>query len=486
MLSVFFGRRKTRNLTPTTTIFFLYPQLLGRCLLLLPFGLQAVFINNQSIKDSRHLTQEAFPFTEFCNSTISKLLSGVTFLLSDLNLPTNHIMRERRLLLSLLGSLSLVTSESLFRVRSLQNVNSADNVSERRRKIDEFDLTFDEEGEPIDLPTYKLQLFPIPSSLDSNSEMILETALQDYLTAFFLQQYPPATDDAEDTESAPPEFSSALVDIVDSKAVVSDDTRRRRLQREGMELDIDTTLWFVDGVFPEVSSLDTDMHEAFFNNFDVFLTEYLPAYAAGADTELDGIDSGVYLPGFTQPPTSSPSVGVQRDISEANEGIENNIGGEGSGAGYLLYTALGAGVAMFILTALVLSSKRRRVEADRKSGNNDDLSLGSRAHVSIDFDGRQEALELERERREEEYAQREIARRLKASKENRQSDFVSDGRRTLRFAKEDPPPSLLETAVSSGSWETNPQGEDDEDWKYLHNVRYSSALVDDVSSQGEI
>jgi hypothetical protein len=391
-------------------------------------------------------------------------------------------MVESRLLLSLLGGVSLAAAESLFRVRSLHNVNNANIMSDRRRKILELDLTFEEEGEPIDLPTYKLQLFPIQSSLDSNGEMILETALQDYLTAFFLQQYPSAADETDDTESVTPEFKSATVDVVDSKAIVSDDTRRRQLQRQGMELNIDTTLRFVDGVFPDDSRLDSDMQKAFFTNFDVFLAEYLPAYAAGADTELDGIDSGVYLTGFTAPPTSSPSVSVQRDISQANEGLENNVGGEGSGAGYLLYTAIGAGVAMFVLTALVLSAKRRRIEADRKSGYDDDVSVGSRAHVSIDFDGRQEAMELERERRDEEYTQREIARRLKASKETRKSD----GRRTLRFAKEDPPPSLLETAVSSGSWETNPQEQEDEDWKYLNNIRLSSALVDDDSSQGEI
>jgi hypothetical protein len=367
-----------------------------------------------------------------------------------------HVLKA---LLSLLGNLSLATADSLFKVRNLQGVDNEKIMSERRRKIFELDLTFDDEGEPIDLPSFQLQLFPTPTTLDSSSEMILETALEDYLTAFFEQQYPPPDDDAPSDTS--PYFRSALVDIVGMKDISSNNSRRRQLQRQGSELDVKTTLWFDNGVFPEYSTLDSDMQNALVNNFDVFLSTYLPAYASSANPELEAVDSGEYLSGFSSSPTASPSQAIQRDVSQANEGIETN--GRRGGPGYVLFPAIGAGVAMFIITALILSSKRRRAAADRKSGYYDDESTSAPAHISIDFDGRQEALELERERQEEEYTQQAIARRLRASKAERYSERMADGRTTIHLAKLDPPPSLLQS--SSMSSDSNQQL-DDEDWNY--------------------
>jgi hypothetical protein len=393
------------------------------------------------------------------------------------------IENKPRIMLCMFGSLALATADSLYKIRSRHDANAEQVMSERRRKLLELDLTFSSDGDPTELPQFQLQLFPTTKSLDSTSEMILETALQDYLTSFFERKYPSNFNEDTATEEslneAAPYFRSALVDIVESTTIFSTDTRRRRLQREGTALDIITTLRFADGIFPEYDQLQSDMQLAMFSNFDVFLKDYLPVYAGGYYPELEAIDSGKYVPGFTSPPTASPTSSTPRGtVSQANNQLQNNENGKGSGAGYVLFAAVGAGVLMFIITALVLSSRRRRAQANRKVRYLDEGS--NVGHVSIDFDGRQEAVDLERERQQEAYAQREIARRLRASKDDEwQRERMPDGRTTVYIAKQDPPPSGESMSVdSSDQGEMNSlrhtQGQR-KSWRYkVGNIRATS------------
>jgi len=429
----------------------------------------------------------------------SPLLLGLLFgvgLIAVESQGTRHTLRRN------VGTMTTATTTStMIRMR------------ERRRKVFEFEYPDDAyEGSPMDVPSFHLQLFPTTTELDTNSEMILETALQDYLTAVFKQQYPSGVTDSQGNPA--PEFVSALIDIVGSKTIAPGGNVRRRqrqqqrrqLQRQGTDVTVKATLYFFDGIFPEDSSLESDLQTALSRNFNVFSTTYLPLYAAGTNSELEGIDSGLYVASSsgaspttpsppaaaapaaptapaTAPSSPTPSPSKPREVSQINQQAQNN-GGKKTAKEYFLYSAIGAGVAMFIITALVLSSKRRRVTAEHRSRYNiDDESMSTRAHISVDFDGRQEALELERERRNEEFAQLEVARRLNATKQQKDQDKnrgrgKSPRRPKIRsFARQDPIPSLL--TLPSDSWHTNPD-EEEEDWKNLN------ALVDDISSQDEI
>lgn len=389
---------------------------------------------------------------------------------------------------------------SKFSVRSLlqQNVDlDVDNMSERRRQAFELKITFSEEGEPVEIPVFQLQLFPTPTALDASSEMILETSLEDYLRTYFEDKYSsPAGEDEDDTtETTSPAFRSVSVDILEMRPVISTDTRmrgRRQLQRQGTELDVQTTLRFDDGIFPENSELEQDMSQSLRQDFDVFVRDYLSLYATD-NPELDAIDSGAYLSSFTSSPTTSPTVSPPRTIGALNTDVQNNANGKGSGVGYALYPAIGAGVAVFVITALILSARRRRNQARSKKGWYGDASSRgeSVAHVSVDFDGREEAMEVERRRRQQEeeeeaYARQEISRRLK---EERLASLTSS---PLDCCPQDPPAASVAPdlpGMRSESFESR-EGEyannEEQAWRdELDLIRATSpSLMDESSRDG--
>lgn len=219
----------------------------------------------------------------------------------------------------------------------------------------------------------------------------MEAALDDYLTAYFKGLYPELDTDPVD---GAPQFLSASVGVASMAPITSDNARRNLQQRSGTQFDVETTLRFQDGIFPEYGELESNMQDAMFNNFDVFLADYLFFYGT---PDLANIDSGTYISGFTTPPeatdnpTAAPSASIGGSISQINESVPVNAQ-DGDGINPL-YPAIGCGVVMFVLTALFLSYRRKRLLDMDVSTDDSDIE-----HISVDFDGRQEAVELERER----------------------------------------------------------------------------------------
>lgn len=305
---------------------------------------------------------------------------------------------------------AMATSNSAFRVRNVQG--RQEELSGRRRKLFLLAMTFSQEGEPIDLPAFRFQVFPTNGTLTTENALEMERALEDYLKSYFGLLFPQTNEEVDGT----PQFVSVDVSIQNMSPVTSDETRRRQLQRQGTEFNILTTLRFVDSTFPAYGVLNSTMQDAMVNNFDQFLTSFLPYYAT---TDLADIDSGKYISGFTDPPTFKPTaaptavVNTRGSISEVNE---NLVPADDQGNKFLnpIYPAVICGVAVFILTAIWLSYRRKKGD-DYETGADD---LSDIEHVSVDFDGRQEALEMERERlakhrREQEELERQQQEMLK-------------------------------------------------------------------------
>ncbi len=349
---------------------------------------------------------------------------------------------------------SVTSQETVFRVRNLHGHREV--LNERQREIFELQLTFSKEGDPIDLPMFYLQVFPTPIPLDVDSEMGMERALADFFKIYFDVKYPQLEDDIE---TSSPQFNSATVDIVEMRTITSQNTRNRKLQRQGTEFDIRTVLRFDYGVFPDYAQLKDDI-QSVFDDFNLFLTDFLPAYTT---TSLQLIDSGLYISGFTDPPTTSPTTTIppsapptadtaRNTVSEINQNAQiNKKNGDGLGG---IYPALICGVIVFLLTVLWLSYGRRKV-ADIES---DEYSVPTAAgHISVDFDGRQEALDLEKDRHFqhqmqqeilEQYQNEEIAQQLRTTKRKNhkrpwhisgghiQSERMEDGRTTIHISPE--------------------------------------------------
>jgi hypothetical protein len=290
------------------------------------------------------------------------------------------------------------SSSANFRVRNVQG--RLDELNDRQRELMTLELTFSQEGDPVDLPPFQLQIFPTPNPLTSESEITMKAALEDYLKVYFDGIYPEL--DTRPEESSP-QFHSISVDLANMNSITSDNTRRN-LQRKGTQFDIQTVLRFQDGVFPEYEELSGNMKDAMSNNFDDFLVNYLAFYAT---PELASIDSGNYVSGFTGPPTTAPTVapttagGLRNNISQINQGVTGNSD-KGDGVNPL-WPAVGCGVAMFVLTALFFSYRVKRLSDWDAGTDADDIE-----HISVDFDGRQEALELERERRYQQQKEQEM------------------------------------------------------------------------------
>lgn len=337
----------------------------------------------------------------------------------------------------------LASAASVFRVRPLSSSSSKSQHFERRKEFT-LELTFSDEGEAIELPPYQLQLYPTTQDLDDTSELFLETALEDYLRSRFEMWYPDVDDEEEEedaengetSESTTPVFTMLTVDVWDMTSFQWDGSRRlhqppkpkrqgqqeqpisqeRSLQRYGTTLDVKTTLRFKEGNFPTSEQLEHDMETALFDNFNIFLSEYLFVYAT---PELLAVDTGNYISGFTNSPTSrptpSPTVNSGNDgsgpvFSEANQQPVNVRDKENRWNA--LYPAIFCGVAMFLLTALWLAHRRTRIsdlDVDSESdGGSSSCTPSDMEHISVDYDGRAEARELELEQERYNYEQQQL------------------------------------------------------------------------------
>lgn len=323
-----------------------------------------------------------------------------------------------------------------FKVRNVQSPQ--EELNERQRGLFALKLTFSKEGQPVDLPSFQLQIFPTAGNLTLDSELSVEQAIEDYLRTYFKTLYPNLDDDDDDET---PQFNSIEVDVTGMRPVTSEDTRHgRRLQRQGTEFNVQTIMRFNDGIFPEYGALEESMQDAMFNNFNEFLTSFLPLYST---EELSGVDSGNYISGFTDPPTLSPSM-VPTDsrgiISEINSNIPVNV--QNTWGINPIYPAVICGGAVFILTALWLSYRRKRIaDADMDA-------LSGIDHISVDFDGRQEALDLERQRhrqqrklrKTQEYSEEDKERQIEEEsprKENRKRPWHISGEQVQSYSMED-------------------------------------------------
>lgn len=351
------------------------------------------------------------------------------------------------------------SSSNTFRVRNVHGPREEHN--DRQRKLFELQLTFSKEGEPLLLPIYQLQVFPTPLPIDSDSALSMDAALGDFFKQYFDAKYPNVDGDDDDTVTTDvPQFDSVLVETINVRTITSESKRtRRRLQRQGTEFDIRTTLRFEDGVFPEYSQIKQDL-QLLFDDVDSFVSDYLPAYTT---TALEQVDTVTYIPGFTDAPTTSPTTSPTASpsgdsttprngtVSEINQTAQAN---DDNGRLDAIYPALICGVVVFILTALWLAHRRNRV-ADIDV---DDYSAPIE-HISVDYDGRQEAMDLAKERqrehqkeqeRLEQFQNEEIARRLRASRQGSslsnqawlfsgntvQSERMEDGRTTIHISPE--------------------------------------------------
>jgi hypothetical protein len=213
--------------------------------------------------------------------------------------------------------------------------------------------------------------------------------------------------------------------------------------------------------------------QSLFEDGESFISDFLPAYITST---LELVDTIVYVPGVTDPPTTPPtrspttgptaapqgdaaaagggnSTAAPRNstISEVNtttpENLKNNRGIDA------IYPALICGVVVFILTALWLAHRRHRV-VDIVDADADEYSAPME-HISVDYDGRQEALDIAKQRQLEhmrtqedleQYQNEEIARRLRASRQENawynlagnavQSEKMEDGRTTIHISPE--------------------------------------------------
>ena len=310
-------------------------------------------------------------------------------------------------------------------VQARHAVAAQTEPDDMQRKLFNLGVSY-QTNSPIDLPPFQIQLFPTPGDLQLASKLAVEKSIDDYLTAYFGISYP----DLEVDDSSTPQFYSANAQIKGTRPVTSNATRLRKLSIEGTEFDVSAVLRFRDSVFPDYQAMKAIMQDAMANNFSSFLKHFLPTYAT---PEIQGVDSGYYISGFTNPPSSSPTAAPTAaptagtslshgsgSLSQSNKSIPVNVKGNGGGINPI-YPAIGCGVIVFILTALWLSYRRKRVN-DCEMDDWSDID-----HVSVDFDGRQEALEVEQERqrkhleeqeRLEQEEQQAIQRNEKAREEN--------------------------------------------------------------------
>eukprot|EP00934_Nitzschia_sp_Nitz4_P003711 Nitzschia sp. Nitz4//scaffold27_size158506//117784//119484//NITZ4_002616-RA/size158506-processed-gene-0.243-mRNA-1//1//CDS//3329545536//3701//frame0 len=350
------------------------------------------------------------------------------------------------------SSSSSSSASASFQVRSLSASGTTHQQSSGSdRQLFDFDkITFSEDGEPVELPAYQIQLYPTTQSISDTSQLAIETSLEEYLRNHFEDLYPKTDNDngGDDDSSGPPEFVSVSVSVVGATsfeygrvrslqtaadATTSSSTRPhdRSLVAYGTTLDVETTMRFQDGNFPSSSDLEANMEDALFDNFNVFLSDYLSVYAT---PELLGVDTGNYLSGFTPSPTMSPtkptmaptiSSGV---IAGANRDQPVNATDDGNWL-KSLYPAIFCGVAMFMLTGLWLASRRVRMsevddgsylDGESKSYPESMAPSSAMEHISVDYDGRQEARELaEAEAMERERQSQRIEREREYQRQKR-------------------------------------------------------------------
>lgn len=262
----------------------------------------------------------------------------------------------------------------------------------------------------MELPGFRLQLFPTPGDLSEESELVLGLALQDYLKATFEAAYPEVEDDDEETTTTTnPQLISTTVELVSFTSVTSTDTRQRQRQlqgRQGTEVEVEATLTFKDETIPESSDIETQLDDALYNNFATFVTDYLSFYATD---ELEGIESGTYLSGATTAPSMAPTTeppstsgGGGGVIAAINNNTPVNV--QSDTRLRALIPAAICGIAMFLLTTLFFAHRRRQLKSFHLDGADSESGYGGEDfavdHISIDYDGREEARQLQLEQQQ--------------------------------------------------------------------------------------
>ena len=211
------------------------------------------------------------------------------------------------------------------------------------------DITFSDEGHPLDLPDFSIVLKPTPASgLNDEADIAIELAMSDYLLEEF--------SNSKALEGAP-ELTTVDVAVIGTETILS-------TSNVLMEA---TLLFAEEEPLPSDATVAEILNESL-KNLDKFVQDYLSQYLT---VDLEDVSEADFIDPTTTAPTQAP---VGNSISEVNEAIQ--VSQTNRELKTILPAAV-AGVAAFFLTVLFLGHRRSKVAGmeDGYSSKGNDYSV---------------------------------------------------------------------------------------------------------------
>jgi len=238
------------------------------------------------------------------------------------------------------------TTTTTYQVRSnFRDGKLAQQEQDQRR---EFVITFSDDGTPIDLPLFKMNIFPTNGALSDTARRVISSSFSDYLLDGLTDQW---------SSDSNIQLNGVTVQVL---GVASVEKARRRLQT-GSEIAMQTTLTF-DGTQSPPSDKTIEQGIKGATND---LSDYTAILAASGVDELENVQSASFKDAsnkLSDAPTAAP-VGSNNNgngnngngISQANAALQSNT----TNAQVNIILAGIAGLAVFMLTVFFIAHRRR-------------------------------------------------------------------------------------------------------------------------------
>lgn len=257
--------------------------------------------------------------------SIASMFSMIVALFEPSNKQSTRIMMRLAILFSLIGylcSAAAAQTRPSYGVRS--RISNAKRESSRRT----FEISFSDEGTPVELTKMTLQLFPTSGELSVDAKVIIGIAFANYLKDTLTKEWKGKEFELDNVKS----------EVTEVKSVRA----RRHLQETGSEISLETTLIFEadDLSAPDDDTVYKGVEKAV-KDLDKYVNDYL--VPSGLD-ELAVIKSAE-VSNFD---TSGGANGINKMASQNNK-AELEI----------LIPASIAGLGVFLLTAFLISHRRR-------------------------------------------------------------------------------------------------------------------------------